>query len=121
MQYLILIYMDEARQAALSEEAMATQQAAYGELVQEAKARGMWVAGDPLLASETGTTLRRRAGQMLVTDGPYAETKEQLGGYFLIEADHLDDALEIAGRIPEVDYGAIEVRPVWMELGQRLK
>jgi hypothetical protein len=72
----------------------------------------MHVAGDALQPTSTATTVRIREGKALVTDGPFAETKEQLGGYYLVEAKDVDEALKIAGRIPSARYGSIEVRPV---------
>lgn len=87
----------------------------YGEYMQfsnEIKAEGKYVGGNPLKPTSTATTVRVRNGKQMVTDGPFAETKEQLGGYFLIEATDLDDAIKIAGRIPGAKMGSIEVRPV---------
>ena len=74
--------------------------------------KGVFVAGDALQPTSTATTVRDRNGDRLVTDGPFAETKEQLGGYYLIEVDSLDDALDWAARIPSAKVGSIEVRPV---------
>ena len=70
------------------------------------------VAGDPLESVETATTLRSRNGELNMTDGPFAETKEQLGGYYIFECDNLDDAIKYASMIPSVKYGSIEVRPI---------
>jgi hypothetical protein len=74
--------------------------------------KGAFVAGDPLQGTETATTVRERNGKVLNTDGPFAETKEQLGGYYIIDVQDLDDALAWASRVPNVGYGSIEVRPV---------
>ena len=74
--------------------------------------KGAFVAGDPLQAIETATTVRERGGRVLHTDGPFAETKEQLGGYYLIDVEDLDEALAWAARVPNVGYGSIEVRPL---------
>lgn len=112
LQYLLMIYMNEARQAGLTETELDAEGDRYTALTRRLKADGRFIAGDGLQPSDTGTTVRRRGGQLMTTDGPYAETKEQLGGYYLIEAEHLDEALEVAALIPAVDSGAIEVRPV---------
>jgi hypothetical protein len=75
-------------------------------------ASGKMISGDPLLPTETATTVRVRGGDRLTTDGPFAETKEVLGGYYLIDVDDLDEALEWAGQMPNIEYGSVEVRPV---------
>ena len=115
MQYMLLIYDDESAADAMSED---ERKAFMGEYVQytndlrEAKAL---VAGDALQRVATATSLRVRNGERVVTDGPFAETKEQLGGYYLIEAESLDEALGWAAKIPSARSGTIEVRPlvVW--------
>jgi hypothetical protein len=84
----------------------------YGAFTESIKESGNYVAGDALQPTSTATTVRIRGGETLVTDGPFAETKEQLGGYYLVEAKDVDEALKIAGRIPSARYGSIEVRPV---------
>ena len=83
--------------------------AAFTESIRES---GSYVAGDALQPTSTATTVRVRDGKTLVTDGPFAETKEQLGGYYLVDAKDMDEALKIAERIPSARYGSIEVRPV---------
>jgi len=114
MQYMCLIYSEpNGRAATMSEEDMNAMFAAYGEFTEAIKASGHLVAGDALHPVETATTVRVRDGETLVTDGPFAETKEQLGGYYLIEAKDADEAIAIAGRIPGAKYGSIEVRPVF--------
>ena len=109
MKYLLLVYMDE--QAMNDEE----RQQCYVEstrLVQELYAQGKCLGASPLQSVSTATSVRVRGGQALVTDGPFAETREQLGGYFLIDARNLDEAIAIAARIPPVKKGTIEIRPV---------
>jgi len=83
---------------------------AYSQALTDA---GVYVAGDGLQGTETATTVRAPDGEPLVTDGPYAETKEILGGYYLIDVPDLDAALEWAAKVPNATYGAVEVRPVW--------
>ena len=112
MKYLLLIYDKEQEWGALSE---ATQQAIYGEyrkLREELEANGQFVGGSQLAPTSTATSVRVRDDKRVVTDGPFAETREQLGGYYLVEAQDLDEAIGIAGRIPPARYGTIEIRPV---------
>lgn len=112
MQYMLLIYDDEQVWANMPE---TERNSAYGEyfaFTNELREKGAFVAGDQLQPTAAATTVRIRKGDQLVTDGPFAETKEQLGGYYLIEADSVDEALEWAAKIPSARYGSIEVRPV---------
>jgi hypothetical protein len=112
MKYLLLIYDKEQEWGALGE---AEQQAIYGEygkLREELQANGQLVGGSQLAPTSTATSVRVRDDKQLVTDGPFAETHEQLGGYFLIEAKDLDEAIGIAGRVPSARMGTIEVRPL---------
>ena len=109
MKYMLLIYHDEQ---ALSE---AERQECYAEstrLAQEIYSSGRYLVANPLHPTAMATSVRVRNGKRLVTDGPFAETREQLGGYFLIEANNLDDAIGIAARIPMARKGTVEVRPV---------
>ena len=109
MKYMLLIYVDER---ALSER---ERQACYAESAQLAhaiKASGQYLAANPLHPTTMATTVRMRDGKRFVTDGPFAETREQLGGYFLIDAKHLDAAITIAARIPMARKGTVEIRPV---------
>ena len=109
MQYMLLIYVDEQ---ALSE---TERQACYVEsaqLAHEIKASGQYLAANPLHPTAMATTVRVRDGKRFVTDGPFAETREQLGGYFLIDAKHLDEVISIAARIPMARKGTVEIRPV---------
>jgi hypothetical protein len=112
MQYLLLIYGDENSWETLSEEDRGQIFQAYGTFTQELQNSGAMVAGDALQPTETATTVRVQNDEVLTTDGPFAETKEQLGGYYLIEADSLDEAIEWAAKIPGARHGSIEVRPV---------
>ena len=112
MKYLLLIYDNEQEWGALGE---AGQQAIYGEyrkLSEELQAKGQLLSGSQLAPTSTATSVRVRDEKQLVTDGPFAETHEQLGGYFLIEAKDLDEAIGIAGRVPSARMGTIEVRPL---------
>jgi hypothetical protein len=113
---MLLIYEREGAWAALSE---AEQGKAYGEYMaftEDIKAKGQYISGAPLQPVATATTVRMDGGRVISTDGPFAETREQLGGYYLVEAKDLDEALGLAQRIPAVRTGSVEVRPV-MELG----
>jgi len=109
MKYMLLIYADEN---AWTE---AERQQCYGEstqLAQALKANGQFLAASPLQPVSTATTVQVRNGERLVTDGPFAETREQLGGFYMVEARNLDEAIDIAGRIPGARKGTIEIRPV---------
>ena len=112
MQYLLLIYRNEAEQAKMDAAALQKMRGDYGAFTQSIIQSGHFKAGDGLQPSTTATTVRVRDGKTLTTDGPFAETREQLGGYYLIEAKDLDTALEIAARIPGAKVGSIEVRPI---------
>ena len=109
MKYMLLIYGDEQD---LSE---AERQDCYAEstqLAHDLQANGQFLSANPLHPTTMATSVRIRDGKRLVTDGPFAETHEQLGGYFLVEAAHLDEALAIAAKIPMACKGTVEVRPV---------
>ena len=114
MQYLLMIYQNEAEyakvDAATSQKIFAEYQAFTQSIIQSGNFKG----GDRLQPTSTATTVRIRDGKTLTTDGPFAETREQLGGYFMVEAKDLDTAIAIAARIPGARYGSIEVRPVWV-------
>jgi hypothetical protein len=112
MQYMCLIYDDESSWGSMPEDERNTVFSEYGAFTEAIKESGNYVAGEALQPTSTATTVRVREGETLVTDGPFAETKEQLGGYYLVEAKDVDEALKIAGRIPSARYGSIEVRPV---------
>ncbi len=113
MQYMLLIYGNEAAMAAST----VPQAEAYAPWIAYTKAlkdAGVMVAGDPLAPTATATTVRNHGGKRQVQDGPFAETKEQLGGYYLIDVAGLDAALDWAAKCPGAAYGSIEVRPVGM-------
>jgi hypothetical protein len=112
MQYLMLIYHSEAEFGKAKPSDLDALYQEYGQLREELLAKGKFVGGNQLLATTMATTVRVRDGKRLVTDGPFAETKEQLGGYFLVDADDLDEAIAIAARIPSARNGTIEVRPI---------
>ncbi|MFL5654217.1 MAG: YciI family protein [Ktedonobacteraceae bacterium] len=112
MRYLLLIYQNEADHAKLSQEELGAEYAAYGAYGEEVQKRGAFLSGEPLMPTNTATTVRVRGGKTLTTDGPFAETKEQLGGYYLLNCKDLDEAIEWAARIPAVTAGSIEIRPV---------
>ena len=109
MQYMLLIYSSENRSADGDEDVIRR----YGEFTQEVRDGGKLVTADRLQGTSAATTVRIRDGETLVTDGPFAETKEQLGGYYVLECENIDEALEYAARIPAAEVGSIEVRPVW--------
>jgi hypothetical protein len=112
MQYLLMIYRNEAELGKMSAAERKQMTADYGTFTQSIIQSGHFKAGDGLQPTTTATTVRVREGQTLTTDGPFAETREQLGGYYLVEAKDLDTALAIAARIPGAKTGSIEVRPV---------
>jgi hypothetical protein len=112
MKYLCLIYADESNIGKMTKEEMGAMQKDYGTYTQDIQKSGHYIGGNPLESVTTATTVRVRNGKISTTDGPYAETKEQLAGYYLIEAKDLNDALQVGGRIPGARHGAIEVRPV---------
>ncbi len=111
MQYMLLIYQNEAQRPGAAEEAKVLQR--FAAFTQDIVKSGKFKAGDRLEPVDSATTVRVRNGKTLTTDGPFAETKEQLGGYYLIEANDLDEAIAIAARVPAAEFGSIEVRPVW--------
>ena len=113
MRYLLMIYSDEAKDAALSEAEYGKLMADYGTFTAELEQSGRLQGGQRLRPIADATTVRVRDGETLVTDGPFAETKEQIGGFYMIEADNLDEALTWARKIPSATYGSIEVRPIW--------
>jgi hypothetical protein len=112
MQYLMLIYHSEAEFGKTMEADRAVVYQEYGQLREELSAKGKFVGGNQLAATTTARSVRVREGKRVVTDGPFAETKEQLGGYFLVDAKDADEAVAIAARIPTARNGTIEVRPI---------
>lgn len=109
MKYMLLIYLDEQ---GLSETERQECYVESTELAQQIRSSGQYLAANPLHPTSMATSVRVRNGKRLVTDGPFAETREQLGGYFLIEANNLDEAIGVAARIPMARKGTVEVRPV---------
>jgi hypothetical protein len=114
MQYLLMIYQNEAEYGKMDAATGQKMMAEYGEFTQSIIQNGNFKAGDRLQPTSTATTVRVRDGKTLTTDGPFAETQEQLGGYYLVEAKDLDAALAIAARIPGARIGSIEVRPIFV-------
>jgi hypothetical protein len=109
MKYMLLVYMNEQAMTDAEREHCYVESA---ELTQELNAKGQYLAASPLHSVSTATSIRVREGKRLVTDGPFAETREQLGGFYIVEARDLDEAISIAERIPPARYGTIEIRPV---------
>lgn len=114
MQYLLMIYSNEVEYAKLDAATSQKVMAEYETFTKGIIQSGNFKAGDRLRPTSTATTVRVKDGKVMTTDGPFAETREQLGGYYLIEANNLDAALGIAAKIPGARYGSIEVRPIWV-------
>jgi hypothetical protein len=108
MQYLLLIYGDESNAQEQDEQSIEP----WFKYTSDVREAGVYIGGNGLLPTSTATTVRVREGRTLTTDGPFAETKEQLGGYYLLECGDLDEAIQWAARIPSVGRGSVEVRPV---------
>ncbi len=115
MEYLALIHADEGAWERLSDEERDAAYEQYAEFAGAAEAAGVLVGGDELGPTSSATTVRMRDGRRLVTDGPYAEVKESLGGFFILNCSTYDDALDWAARIPAAEHGAVEVRPVHVD------
>ncbi len=115
MQYLAVIYGDEAAWEAMSAEDESAVMQQYYAFSQEGTAAGVIAGGNELAPSTTATTVRVRDGETLVTDGPFAELKEAIGGYFVLECETIDEACEWAAKIPGAHHGAVEVRPVHVD------
>jgi hypothetical protein len=113
MQYLLLIYNDETAAKSATKAQNEQMMAAYGAYAEAMGKAGVIEGANRLQPTSAATTVRIRNGKTTVLDGPYADTKEQLGGYFLVEAKDLDGALEWAARCPGAAHGVVEVRPVW--------
>jgi hypothetical protein len=109
MQYMLLIYLEEQSLSETERERCYEESAQFAH---QLDSRGQYLAAAPLHPTSTATSVRVRDGKRLVTDGPFAETREQLGGFFLIDAKDLDEAIGIAGRIPAGRWGTVEIRPV---------
>jgi hypothetical protein len=112
MEYLLLIYNAESNYAALSEEARGALHQDYYAFTEGIRKSGHYKGGNPLQPVSTASTVRVRDGKTVTTDGPFAETREQLGGYYLVEAANLDEAISLGARIPGARAGSIEVRPI---------
>jgi hypothetical protein len=115
VRYLALIYGEEGTWESLSDAEREALYARYGAFGEEGRAAGVVLGGDELAPTRDATTVRVRDGETLVTDGPYAEVKEVLGGYYLLECDSMEQALDWAARIPGAEHGSIEVRPTYVD------
>jgi len=113
MKYMMLIYLEENGLSEAERAKCYQESAAYAQQLHDG---GQYLLAAPLHPTSTATSLRVRDGRQIITDGPFAETREQLGGFFLVEAANLDQAIEIAGQIPAGKWGTVEIRPV-MEIG----
>jgi hypothetical protein len=112
MKYLCLIYDDETMWPKMSKDEMDRAMGEYFAFTEAIKSSGHYLGGEALTPTNTATTVRVRKGKTVTTDGPFAETKEQLGGYYLVEAKDLNDAIQVAARIPGAKMGSVEVRPI---------
>ena len=113
MRYALLICTEDKRQAEMSEAEAGTQMAAYMAWGEEMGGRGVLQGGERLRPTSSATTVRVRDAEVLTSDGPFAETKEQLAGFYLIDCKDLDEAIDVASKIPGATHGSIEVRPIW--------
>lgn len=116
MKYMLLMYANESVDLNTPEEQEAVSQKVWFDLMKEMKDAGVLRDNNGLAPTATATTVRVREGKTLITDGPFAETHEQLGGFFLLECNDLDQALRWAAKIPHATYGSVEVRPLWSEV-----
>jgi hypothetical protein len=114
MKYVCLIYQDETGPQKMPKAEMDKAFAEYQAFRQDIEKSGHYIVSNGLQPTSTATTVRVRNGKLSTTDGPFMETKEQLGGFFLIEAKDLNDAIQVAARIPSARWGAVEIRPVWL-------
>ena len=112
MQYMLLIYANEPDEPTPGTPEFEKHVQGYMALSQEVKDKGVIVSAEPLEKIATATTVRVRNGKADVTDGPFAETKEQLGGYYLLDCENLDEAISYAAKIPSVKFGSVEIRPI---------
>ena len=111
MRYLLLIYAEEPTQT-VPEDVMAAESEGYNAFTKDIRDRGIFEAGEALHPTSSATTVRVKDGQTVTTDGPFAETKEALGGFYLVNAKDLDEAIELAAKIPGARNGSIELRPI---------
>jgi len=112
MQYLLLIYSNEADEPKMGTPAAEQHFKDYMDFSADVQERGLMLGGNALQSVSTATTVRMRDGKAQTTDGPFAETKEQLGGYYLLDCKDLDEAIECASRIPSARFGSVEIRPI---------
>jgi hypothetical protein len=112
MRYMLLIYASEADYSHMTSEEQAAIMQGHGTFAQEAMQRGILMGGAPLQPTRTARTIRVRKGKTLVTNGPFAETKEQLAGTYILDCKNMDEAIELATKIPDALYGSIEIRPI---------
>ena len=113
MRYALLICTDESAQAAAGPDEAAAMMAQYDAFGEEMTTRGVLRGGERLRPTTDATTVRVQNGDVIVSDGPFAETKEQMGGFYLVDCKDLDEAIEVASKIPAASHGSIEVRPIW--------
>ena len=113
MQYILLIYSNEAAAAGRSQEESGRIFQEYMSFTEGIKKSGHYLSGEPLERATMATTVRVKDGKTLKTDGPFAETREQLGGFYIVEAKDLDEAIRWAKKIPSAEHGSVEVRPIW--------
>ena len=113
MQYLLMIYSAQGAGPAPDTPEFGKMMGGYRAMTEEAKKNNVFEGGNPLQGIDTATSVRVRGGKTEITDGPFAETKEQLGGYYLLNCKDLDEALSYAAKIPTAEFGTIEVRPIW--------
>jgi hypothetical protein len=118
MKFLCLVYQEEKQEVNVPKDMIEHAKQDYWKFAEDIKKSGNYVGSHGLQHTDKATTVRVRDGKVSTTDGPFAETKEQLGGYFLIEAKDRHEAIQIASRIPSAKWGSIEVRPVWSENGK---
>ena len=116
MKYMLLMYANESAVPNTPEDQQAVAPSVWYALMEEMKAAGVLLSNNGLSPVANATTVRIREGKTLITDGPFAETHEQLGGFFLVECNDLDEALSWAEKIPHAKYGSVEVRPLWSEV-----
>jgi hypothetical protein len=116
MKYMLLMYANESAVPETPEDQEAVSQRVWFALMKEMKDAGVLLSNTGLSPIANATTVRIREGKTLITDGPFAETHEQLGGFFLLECKDLDEALRWAEKIPHAKYGSVEVRPLWSEV-----
>ena len=115
MRYMFLVYSRERDFAEASLQERETVKAGHWAVMDESRRKGVFIAGEPLQPTATATTIRKEDGRPLVLDGPFAETKEQIAGYDILECADLDEAIEVASKHPVARFGTLEVRPFWTE------